>query len=188
MTTTYRTSLLAGAIAALIASPSGVSAQQGQAPQADSGHQGPPTVGAPAPSANPMKSLPEGAVLPSKSASGSNDSVLSALTPQQLKHMEVDDASGAKIGKVDNVVRSREDGFIYAVVSSGGLLGIGANEVTVPVEMLEVQGNRLRIGPTKDELQRWPEYQEDRYAALQPTSKPISEFSAFEAIPPKESN
>ena len=113
--------------------------------------------------------------------------MLTALTPHQLKHMEIDDATGKKIGKVEEVVRSREDGFIYAVVSSGGLLGIGANEVTVPVEMLELQGNRLRISATKDELQRWPEYQEDRYAELEPTSKPISEFSAFEAIPPKES-
>jgi PRC-barrel domain len=187
MTTQYRNSLLAGVIAALIAAPGWVSAQQEQAPQVDSGHQGPPTVGAPAPSANPMKSVPEGALMPSEGATHRNNTLLTALTPQQLKHMEIDDASGQKIGKVEEVVRSREDGFIYAVVSSGGLLGIGANEVTVPVEMLELQGNQLRISATKDELQRWPEYQEDRYAELEPTSKPISEFSAFEAIPPKES-
>jgi PRC-barrel domain len=187
MTTQYRNSLLAGAITALIAASSWVSAQQEQAPQADSGHQGPPTVVAPAPSANPMKSVPEGALMPQEGATYRNNTLLSALTPQQLKHMEIDDISGKKIGNVEAVVRSREDGFIYAVVSSGGLLGIGAKEVTVPVEALKVQGDRLRIGTTKDELQHWPEYQDDQYAELAPTNKPISEFSAFEAISPKES-
>jgi len=183
MTTQYRNSLLAGVIAALIAAPGWVSAQQAQSPQTEGGHPAQSTGEAPASTENHMKSVPQGALLPSHP----DNSILSALTPRQLKRMEIDDASGKKIGKVEDVVRSRDDGFIYAVVSSGGLLGIGAKEVTVPVEMLEVQGNRLRIGATKDELQRWPEYQEDRYAELGPTSKPISEFSAFEAIPPKES-
>lgn len=183
MTTQYRNSLLAGVIAALMTSPAWVSAQQGQAPQADSGHPVQSTGESPASTENQMKSVPQGALLPSHP----DDSLSSALTPQQLKSMEIEDVSGEKIGKVEDVVRSREDGFIYAVVSSGGLLGIGAKEITVPVETLEVQGNRLRIGATKDEVQRWPEYQDDQYAELEPMNKPISEFSAFEAIPPKES-
>jgi sporulation protein YlmC with PRC-barrel domain len=187
MTTHYRNAVLVGAIAALMTSPAWVSAQQEQGPQVDSGHQVQSTGGAPAPSATPMKSVPEGAlIMPSEGATHRNDTLLSALTPQQLKHMEINDVSGEKIGKVEDVVRSREDGFIYAVVSSGGLLGIGAKEVTVPVEMLEIQGDRLRIGATKDEVQRWPEYQDERYAGLEPPNKPISEFSAFEAIPPKD--
>jgi len=131
--------------------------------------------------------LPEGALLHEEGATHDNDTLLSALTPLHLKHMEVIGISGEKIGKVEDVVRSREDGFIYAVVSTGGILGIGAKEVTVPFKELEMQGDGLRIGTTKDDLQRWPEYQEDQYAALEPTNKPISEFSAFEAIPPKES-
>jgi glucose/arabinose dehydrogenase len=187
MTMQYRNALLAGAIAALIASPSWVCAQQVQAPQPDNAQQGQPTTGAPTPSANPVKPVPEGVLMPPEGATHLNDTLLSALTPQQLKHLEIDDASGKKIGKVEDVVRSREDGFIYAVVSSGGLLGIGAKEMTVPVEMLKLQGNRLRIGATKGEVQDWPEYQEDKYAELEPTNKPISEFSAFEAIPLKES-
>ena len=95
--------------------------------------------------------------------------------------------SGEKIGSVKDVVRSRDDGFIYAVVSTGGLLGIGAKEVTVPIEKLAAQGDRLRIDTTKDDVQHWPDYQDDRYAELEPGNKPISEFSAFEAIPPKDS-
>jgi len=187
MTTHYRNALLAGAIAALTASPSWVSAQQAEAPPTTSGQQEQPTVGAPpASSANPMKSAPVGALL-SHDTNHRGDRLLSALTPQQLKHMEIVDVSGEKIGKVEDVVRSREDGFIYAVVSSGGLLGIGAKEVTIPIETLEAQGDKLRISATKDEVERWPEYQDDRYAELEPMNKPISEFSAFEAIPPKES-
>ena len=186
MTIHYRNALLAGAIAALTASPSWVSAQQAEAPPTTSGQQEQPTVGAPASSANPMKSAPVGALL-SQGTNHRGDQLLSALTPQQLKHMEIEDVTGVKIGNVEDIVRSREDGFIYAVVSSGGLLGIGAREVTVPIEQLVAHSDRLRIDATKDEVQRWPEYQDDQFADLEPANKPISEFSAFEAIPPKDS-
>jgi sporulation protein YlmC with PRC-barrel domain len=103
-------------------------------------------------------------------------------------HMEVVGVSGEKIGMVEDVVRSREDGFIYVVVSSGGVLGIDAKEVTVPFKELEVQNNdQLLIGTTKDDLQHWPEYQEAQYVALEPSNKPISDFAAFEVMPPKGS-
>ena len=187
MNINFSNSLLAGVIATLLASPNWVVAQQVQTPQSDSERYSQPTVGVPAPSRNQIRSLPEGALLHEEGATHDNSTLLSALTPLHLKHMEVIGISGEKIGKVEEIVRSREDGFIYAVVSTGGILGIGAKEVTVPFKELEMQGDRLRIGTTKDELQRWPEYQEDQYAALEPSSKPISEFSAFEVIPEKES-
>ena len=187
----YRKSLLAGVIATLMAAPGWLAAQQLQSPQPDSGRYELSAGGAPSASGDQIRSLPEGAMPASHPAGDTthdNDTLLSALTPRHLMHMEVVGVSGEKIGKAENVVRSREDGFIYVVVSSGGVLGIGAKEVTVPFKELEVQGNQLLIGTTKDDLQRWPEYQEDQYVALEPSNKPISDFAAFEVIPPKGSD
>ena len=98
--------------------------------------------------------------------------------------MDVVDASGEKIGKIEDVVRSREDGLIYAVVSSGGILGIGAKEIPVTLEKLQVHGDKLRIGTTEEDLRSWPEYQEDQFVELRPSNQPISEFAAFEVTPP----
>jgi sporulation protein YlmC with PRC-barrel domain len=187
----FSKSLLAGVTATLLAAPGWPAAQQLQSPQPDSGRYDQSTGGVSASHGYQIRSLPEGAMParhPAGGATQGNDTLLSALTPQHLMHMEVVGVSGEKIGEVEDVVRSREDGFIYVVVSSGGLLGIGAKEVTVPFKELEVQGDhQLLIGTTKDDLQRWPEYQEDQYVALEPSNKPVSDFAAFEVIPPKGS-
>jgi hypothetical protein len=46
-------------------------------------------------------------------------------------------------------------------------------------------GHDLRIGVTENVLRSWPEYQKDQFVELTPVDQPISEFSAFEAIPPE---
>jgi hypothetical protein len=186
----HRKSLLAGVITTLMAAPGWLAAQQLQSPQTGSERHGQPTGRSPAPSGYQIRSLPEGALLATSPAGGAthgNDTLLSALTPQDLKQMDVVDVSEEKIGKIEDVVRSRKNGFIYAVVSSGGVWGIGAKVVTVPVEELAVQDDKLRIGATMDELQRWPEYQEDQHVALEPANTPISNFATFEAHPLKRS-
>jgi sporulation protein YlmC with PRC-barrel domain len=181
MNITYRKSLLAGMIAALMAAPGALAAQQLEAPQADSERQGQRTEEAPAPeTAAPETNPASGAIIMR------TDPLVSALTPQNLEQMKVIDASGEKIGKVEDVVRSRENGLIYVVVSSGGLLGIGTKAIPVPLESLRVQGDALRIATTADDLRNRSEYEEDRYAELDPANQPISEFSAFEVIPPEQ--
>jgi hypothetical protein len=188
MNTKFRNSLHAGVIATLTATPCWVAAQQVQASHPEHKHYGQLTAVVPTLSGIQPRSLPEGALLRSENTTHSNNTRLSALTPQQLIDIEIEGISGEKIGKVEGVVRSRIDGFIYAVISSGGIFGIGAKEVTVHFEKLEVQGDRLRIDTTKDALQGWPEYQEDQYGELVPSNKPISAFSACEVIPPQGSD
>jgi hypothetical protein len=48
-----------------------------------------------------------------------------------------------------------------------------------------VHGDRLRIAATEDDIRQLPEYQEDQYVELEPSNRPISEFSAFEVTPPE---
>jgi hypothetical protein len=149
----------------------------------------------PAPGEESNRSYPGGgatadpATLPAE-RTGQGDASLASvsdLTPQQLEDMDVVDSAEEKIGEVDELVRSREDGLIYAVVSSGGLLGIGADKKPVPLQDLQRQGDTLHIGIAKDALRNWPKYQDDQYVELQPADRPISEFSAFEPVPAGES-
>ncbi len=83
------------------------------------------------------------------------------------------------------MVRSREDGLIYAVVSYGGILGIGAKEIPITLQKLQVHGDKLRIGATEEDIRSWAEYQEDQFVELKPSNQPISDFAAFEVTPPK---
>jgi PRC-barrel domain len=185
----YHKSLLAAVIATLAASPGWSAAQQALPPQPESQPNGQQTGGAPGSSGGQLRLLPEYSA-PVKSPAGhaaqGNESLISALTPRQLKQMEVVSASGEKIGKVEDIVRSRKDGFIYAIISTGGALGIGAKETPVSLKELEAQGSKLRIGATKSDLARWPEYRKDQYVELNPVNKPISDFAAFEVVPSKD--
>jgi sporulation protein YlmC with PRC-barrel domain len=180
--------VLAGVIAALASAPGRIAAQQVQ-PQPESQPNEQHSREAPGSSGGRLRLLPEYA-MPGKKVAGMaarNDrSLISSLTSDELKHMEVIGASGATIGKVEDVVRSRNDGFIYAIISSGGVLGIGAKETPVSLKALEVYGTKLRIGAGKSELARWPDYQKDQYVGLQPVDKPIADFAAFEVVPSKE--
>ena len=187
MSVNFRKSFVAGVIGMLMAAPGIHAAPQMQSPHADREHDGQPMVNSPAPSGEVIRSLPgsdEPAARAAGEATRSKDTLVSVLTPRHLKKMVVIDTAGKTIGNIEDVVRSREDGFIYAVISSGGILGIGAQEVPVPLEELQVRGDKLRIATTRDTMLHWPAYQEDQYVELEPSDKPISEFSAFEVIPP----
>jgi hypothetical protein len=189
MNINYRKSLLAGVIATLAASPGWSAPQQAQPPQPESQHNRQQTGEAPGSSGGQLRLLPEYSA-PAKSPAGNaaqgNESLISVLTPRQLKQMEVVGSTGEEIGRVEDVVRSRKDGFIYAIISFGGVLGIGAKETAVPLKELEAQDSKLRVGATKNDLARWPEYRKDQYVELNPVNKPISDFAAFEVVPSKD--
>lgn len=105
------------------------------------------------------------------------------LTPDQLKHMAVVDPAGKEVGKIEQIVRSRQDETIEAVISSGGVLGFGAKEIAVPIETLELAGNeQLQIQASDEELQARGDYVPEAFVQLEPSDRPISEFSAFEPV------
>jgi sporulation protein YlmC with PRC-barrel domain len=186
MSIDYYKWVLAGVIAALASAPDWIAAQEGQPPQPQSQPSEQHLREAPGSSGGRLRLLPEYA-MPGKNAAGTaaqgHQSPISLLTPENLKNMEVMGPSGETIGKVEDVVRSRKDGFIYAIISSGGVWGIGAKETPVSLKELEVYGSKLRIGTTKSELPRWPDYRRDQYVGLEPEDKPVADFAAFEVFP-----
>ena len=162
MNTIFRKTLLAGAMAALAAAPMLASAEGGKTWN-ERGEAGQPT---------------------SEYRSGTAESAsLRGMTPSQLRGTEVVGPSGEEVGTVKAVVRSRDDKNIQAVISAGGLMGVGDREVAVPLNSLRYDGEKLRISATEDQLKARPTYQSEKFVELQPADQPISEFSAFETVP-----
>lgn len=108
---------------------------------------------------------------------------LQTMTPSQLRGTEVIGTNGEQIGSVKKVVQSRHDKNIHAVISSGGVMGVGDREFTVPLDRMRYEGGKLRLSATADELRSSPAYRDEQYVEVRPMDQPISEFSAFETVP-----
>ena len=71
----------------------------------------------------------------------------------------VKNAANDTVGKIDDLIVSRNDKVLYAVVSVGGFLGIGSKLVAVPYTSLQVgKDNLVMPNASKDQLKALPEF------------------------------
>ena len=86
----------------------------------------------------------------------------SAVEAANLAKMYVYAESGDSLGKVVRVGRGG-DGKTYIVVQSGGVAGLGANEVAIPADKLTLQqsGNLGLRGLSHDQLRNLPAWKHD---------------------------
>jgi hypothetical protein len=64
-----------------------------------------------------------------------------------------------RIGTVDDLILGPPDWAPYAVLSVGGLLGVGNHLVTVPLSKMQVAGDQFQLpDATKDTLKALPEF------------------------------
>jgi hypothetical protein len=76
----------------------------------------------------------------------------------QLMGRPVANDGGQEIGKVDDLIVGR-DKVLFAIVSVGGFLGLGAHLVAAPYNSLTVTPQRIVMpGATKAALLRLPEF------------------------------
>ncbi len=105
---------------------------------------------------------------------------LYTYTPDDLKGMKVVGPDGKSLGKIKTVVmdRSRED--VHAVISTGGMMGIGTRDTLVPIAELELlEDDEVRANLTKEAIAERPEFKEEQYGVME-SDRRISDFSAFE--------
>ncbi len=164
MNTMFRKSLMAGAVAALFSVPAWAAGYGGQE-----------GTSADAPRTRPLTQSPGTA------AQSGTEQQLYSMTPQQLENKQVYGATGEQIGEVTSVVRG-QDQQIHLVVSSGGMMGVGGEEVAVSLDEFQWQDGKLHLNTTQEELQARTPYMADRYVELQPADQPISDFAAFEPM------
>jgi hypothetical protein len=142
--------LLASAITAMIAMPALAADETSQAPGAMS----------------------------SMSAESSNNP-LYTQTPDELWRKDVFDMAGEKVGTIRTVVTSQDRSDAHAVITYGGIMGYGADEILVSLDELRIVNDRLQINDTREALHAREKYSAGAYLELE-HGRPISEFSAFE--------
>lgn len=103
-------------------------------------------------------------------------SLAADLTPQQINRVDVtalaDGYRASKIvgapvvndanetiGKIDDLLVSRNDKVLYSVISVGGFLGVGSKLVAVPYQSLTITDKSLALpGGSKETLKALPEF------------------------------
>ena len=69
-------------------------------------------------------------------------------------------SSGEKIGAVEDLIITPEKAVSYAIVGTGGFLGIDRHDVAIPVGQLKLQGDKLMLpGATKEGLKALPKFE-----------------------------
>jgi sporulation protein YlmC with PRC-barrel domain len=89
----------------------------------------------------------------------------SELTAEQMLGATVEDAEGNSAGSVEDLVLDANEAVSEVIVDVGGLLGIGAHRVALPVDGADILWNaetdelRIQTTMTQQQLETLPEYQ-----------------------------
>ena len=65
-----------------------------------------------------------------------------------------------KVGSVDDIIITPDKAVSYAIVGTGGFLGLAKHDVAIPVSQLQLVDKKLVLpGATKEALKAIPEFQ-----------------------------
>ena len=69
-------------------------------------------------------------------------------------------SSDEKIGTVEDLIITPGKAVSYAIVGTGGFLGIDRHDVAIPVGQLQLEGDKLMLaGATKEGLKALPKFE-----------------------------
>jgi len=65
-----------------------------------------------------------------------------------------------RVGSVDDIIITPEKAVSYAIIGTGGFLGLAKHDVAIPVSQFKLVANKLVLpGATKEALKAIPEFQ-----------------------------
>ncbi|HEV7814322.1 MAG TPA: PRC-barrel domain-containing protein [Janthinobacterium sp.] len=65
-----------------------------------------------------------------------------------------------KIGKIEDIIIAPDNTASFAIIGVGGFLGMGRNDVAIPMDQLKVQGANITLpGSTKEVLKGLPKFE-----------------------------
>lgn len=113
------------------------------------------------------------------------DNPLYTRPADDLDGMDVVDRTGDKVGDIKQIVLSADRKSAYALISVGGILGMGARDIAVSLDDLRPMDDKLQMSATKEEIEAMKDADSgtDNYVELKggaPINGSIVEFSAFE--------
>ncbi len=92
-----------------------------------------------------------------------NDVIKGWSARRQILGHNVYNDKNEKIGEVEDIIITPERFASYAIVSTGGFLGIGSHDVAIPAAQLKVSNDRLVLaGATKEKLRAMPRFEYTR--------------------------
>ncbi|SEQ74363.1 PRC-barrel domain-containing protein [Nitrosomonas sp. Nm51] len=82
------------------------------------------------------------------------------MNAKKLLEMDIVDGNSNDLGKIDDLVLSHNEKATYAIVSAGGLLGIGDKLIAVPLNDLKIneQDEKIVVNLSEDQLKSIPEF------------------------------
>lgn len=116
----------------------------------------PPAATAPSAPASPL------ATAPSTTSSMSGD-----LLGSRLMDLDVRNAQDEALGEIDDIVIGSDGKITHVIVSTGGVLGVGAKKVQLPWSDVKVDaaGGKATASMTAEQLKSAPEYKAPPRAA-----------------------
>src|SRR5262245_22910090 len=82
---------------------------------------------------------------------------------RQILGQHVYNDKNEKIGEVEDIIISPERSASYAIVSTGGFLGIGSHDVAIPATQLKLSNDRFVLtGATKELIRSMPRFEYSR--------------------------
>lgn len=111
------------------------------------------------------------------------DNPLYSRSAEDLDGVDIVDTAGEEIGSIKNIVLAKDRRSAHAVVSTGGMMGIGTRDVLVSFDELKPVDDNLQINATQKQLEARQEYESEQYVELdgdKPIGGAMAEFSASE--------
>ena len=89
-----------------------------------------------------------------------NDIIKGWSARRQILGQHVYNDTNQKVGEVEDIIISPERSASYAIVSTGGFLGIGSHDVAIPAAQFKLSNDRLVLpGATKETLRAMPPFE-----------------------------
>src|SRR5215510_4805983 len=89
-----------------------------------------------------------------------NDVIKGWSARRQILGQHVYNDKNEKIGQVEDIIITPERSASYAIVSTGGFLGIGSHDVAIPAAQFKLSNDRLVLaGATKEKLRAMPPFE-----------------------------
>lgn len=101
------------------------------------------------------------------------DNPLSARTPKELTGLLVIGTDSEVLGRIKRIVASKTRDDAYAVVTHGGLMGLGAHEFLIPLnELRQLTKTKVQAEFNASVAEERPEFDSRRYRVMD-SDKPI---------------
>ncbi len=91
-----------------------------------------------------------------------------SMRAEQLIGQNIYGSAGEEVGEIEDIVINRNARATAALVDVGGFLGIGGRRIAVPMEQLNMQGDRIvATGMTREQVRQMPEYQTNGWESVE---------------------